>query len=191
MTNNKSNRKKPHSILSVIIVLIIIFLVLLSGVIFLRYKSGVNLNDLSTKKISLDDNLKKQMDNQRGEKTIQIRLTEDDINKLLGTDAPDFPLKNPTVKITPEKIILSGKTGSSPLSLKVAVGIVPRVDNGKVTFDIKEIKTAGVSAPKVVIDSVNSKLKNYLKQYSPGDDIKVTDLKLYDGYLIITGERNQ
>lgn len=191
MTNNKSNRKKPHSILSVIIVLIIIFLILLAGVVFLRYKSGINLNGLSIKKISLDDNLKKQLDDQKGEKIVQFRLTEDDINKLLGTDAPDFPLKNPTVKITPEKIILSGKTGSSPLSLKVAVGIVPRVDNGKVTFDIKEIKTAGVSAPKVVTDSINSKLKNYLKQYSPGDDIKVLDLKLYDGYLVITGERNQ
>ena len=187
--NNGSSKKR--SVWPVIIALFIIFILLLSGVVFLRYGSGVNLKSFDFKKVSINDNLKNQIDNQKGEKVVQIRLTEDDVNKLLNTDAPDFPLKSPSVKITPEKIILLGKTGNSPLAFKVEVGIIPQVLDGKVNFDIKEIKTAGVSAPKVVTDKVNKELSSYLKQYSPSEDVKISEVKLYDGYLTLTGERNQ
>ncbi len=187
--DSKNDQSKKRSIGPVITVLIVIFLLLLSGIVFLRYGSNIHLNNFSFKKASINDNLKNQLDNQKGEKEVQIRLSEDDVNKLLNTDAPDFPLKSPSVKITPEKIILSGKTGNSPLSFKVEVGIIPQALNGKVNFDIKEIKTAGVSAPKVVTDKVNRELSSYLKQYSPSEDIKISEVKLYNSYLVITGER--
>lgn len=184
-----STSKKGCSVWLIALILVLIFVLLLGGIFYLKYKSNINLKNLSFQKVSLDDSFKKQLDDQKGEKTVQIRLTDADLNKLLNLESSDFPLKNPSVKITPEKIILSGKTSNSPLSLGVAVGIVPKVNNGKIDFDIQEIKTGGVTAPKVVTDSVNSKLSSYLKQFSLKEDVKVTDVKLYDGYLIASGER--
>jgi hypothetical protein len=120
---------------------------------------------------------------------VTIRITESELSTILNTDSKDFPLKNPLVKITPDNIIITGKTGNSPLAFKVSVGIVPRVENGKIVLDIKDVKTGGVSAPKVVTDAVNKNLSNYLSNININNDITVTDVKLYQGYLTATGER--
>lgn len=181
--------RKNRSILPVIITLCVIFVVLLGGVFYLRFKNNFHFKNISISKISLDDSLKRQLESQKGEKQVQIRLTDNDLSKILNTNTADFPLKNSAVKINSSEIILTGKTGNSPLSFKVEVGIIPRVNNGKIDFDIREIKTAGVSAPKLVTDRVNTQLTSYLKQMVLQDDITVTDVKMYDGYLIATGER--
>jgi len=182
--------KKSCSVWLVIIALLVIFLLILVGIFYLKFKSNFHFKNYSLQTTSLDDSVKKQLNDQAGEKEVQIRVSEGDLSKILNTEMSDFPLKDPAVKITPEEALLTGKTSNGPLAFKVEVGIIPKVNNGKVSFDIKQIKTAGVSAPKVVADSVNEKLSNYLKQFSPTEDMKVKDVKMYSGYLIVTGERD-
>jgi len=185
--NAESKTKKAFLI--VIGILLLIFVLLLCGVFYIKNKVKLTDNFKEISSSSLEENISKQLDDQKGESTISISITEEDLFSVLNANSEGFPLKNPSVKITSDKIILSGKTSDSPLSFKHDIGMVPHVENNKVVFDIKEIKTAGVSAPKVVTDKVNKSLSDYLNQVNLNDDIKITDVKLYQGYLIATGER--
>ncbi|MFA4995673.1 MAG: hypothetical protein WC536_00845 [Patescibacteria group bacterium] len=185
--NAESKTKKAFLI--VIGILLLIFVLLLCGVFYIKNKVKLTDNFKEISSSSLEENISKQLDDQKGESTISISITEEDLFSVLNANSEGFPLKNPSVKITSDKIILSGKTSDSPLSFKLDIGMVPHVENNKVVFDIKEIKTAGVSAPKVVTDKVNKSLSDYLNQVNLNDDIKITDVKLYQGYLIATGER--
>lgn len=186
---DSAESKTRKSFLIVIVILLLVFVLLLCGVFYIKNKVKLPANFKKISSLNLDQNISKQLDDQKGESIVSIRITEDELSNVLNVNSEGFPLKKPSVKITSDKIILSGKTSNSPLSFKLDIGIVPRVENGKVVFDIEDIKTAGVSAPKVVTDEVNKSLSSYLNQVNLNKDIKVTDVKLYQGYLIATGER--
>jgi len=189
MKKYDSSNKKSCSVLSIILILLFVFILLLAGAFYLKFK--VKVPEIATDESSTDlsQNVKKQLDDQSGESIVSIRVTETDLSGALNTSSENFPLKKSLVKITPEKIILSGRTSNSPLSFKVDVGIIPNVVGGKTVLEINEIKTGGVSAPKAVTDEINKNLSSYLSQYNLNDNIKVTEIKLYQGYLIATGER--
>lgn len=181
--------KRTRPFIIVIVVLLLVFALLLGGTFYIKSKMKLPKNFKTTTSLNLDQNISKQLDNQSGESVVSIRIEEKDLSDALNVNAKDFPLKNPSVKITPDKVILSGKTSNGPLAFKVEVGIVPKVENGKVVFDIKEVKTAGVSAPKMVTDEVNKNLSGYLDNIKLSEEIIVTNIELFQGYLIVTGER--
>ncbi|MCL5410427.1 MAG: hypothetical protein M1324_01080 [Patescibacteria group bacterium] len=188
---DNTESKASCSLLGIIAILVIVFILLLGGVIYLKTK--IKVPDITKKNTSenLNKSVSEQLNSQSGEKIVNIRVTESDLSSAINTNSADFPLKKASVKITPDKIILSGKTSDGPFSFKLDVGIVPKVKDEKVVFDIEEIKTSGVSAPKIVTDEVNKKLSNYLSQQNLNNEIKVTDVKLYQSYLIVTGERKK
>lgn len=187
--DEKSEEKTSRPLLWVVVALLIIFILMLAGAFYLKSKIKMPSFPSRSSSLSLDENISKQLEDQIGESIVSIRISEDELSSILNANSEEFPLKKASVKITPEKIILSGKTSNSSLSFKVDVGIVPKVSEGKVVFEIKEIKTGGVSAPKVVTDEVNKNLSSYLSQFNLNDDVQVTEVKLYQDYLIATGER--
>ncbi len=187
--DEEAEGKTRHPLLWVIVTLLIIFVLMLFGVFYLKSKIKMPSFPSRNNSLSLQENISKQLEGQTGESIVSIRISENELSSILNANSEEFTLKKPSVKITPEKIILSGKTSNSPLSFKVDVGIIPKVADGKVLFEIKEIKTGGVSAPKVVTDEVNKNLSSYLSQFNINDDVKVTEVKLYPDYLIATGER--
>lgn len=187
----ETSNKKSCSMWAIILVLVAIMLALLGGVFYFKYK----IKDIDIKNPfsleSVDKSLQKQLSDQAGEKEVTLTIKEADLESAINADSAEFPLKNASVKITSDKIILSGRTSNSPFSFKLDVGIIPVVSNGSVMFTITEIKTAGVAAPKVITDKVNNELKSYLENSSSvlSKDIDVKSVKLNSGFLTATGQR--
>jgi uncharacterized protein YpmS len=193
-SSSKKEKKQNCSFWAVIISLVVVFALLLSAIVFIRIKNGfINIGKLKktdTVSISLDQNLKNQLDNQKGETEVTLSLSEADLTSAINANDKNFPLKNPKITISKDQILLTGKSSDSVLSFKLSISLIPRVENGKVILDIKEIKTGGVSAPKLVVDQVSSGLKNYLSQFTPlENDVNIEKVSLSTGYLSVTGKR--
>jgi len=181
---NDSIPKSSCALWSILLLLIIILLAVIGSLFYLKTKKfsssapKVNLNINSSQLISLP-----------GE-AATVKLTEAQIQSAINTNDASFPLKKATVKVNTDKIILSGKTSNSFWGVSVEVSLVPRVDLGKVVFDITEIKSAGVTAPKSVSDMVNKSLGQYLDGLSSSvGNIEVTSVKLDQGYMTIAGRQ--
>ena len=121
---------------------------------------------------------------------VTLRLTEDQIQKAINADDVNFPIKKSTVKVNTDKIILSGKTSNSFWGINVEVGIVPKVEEGKVVFNITEIKSAGVIAPKSISDLINNNLGQYLDGLSSSvGNIEVSAVTLNTGFMTVMGKQ--
>jgi hypothetical protein len=111
-----------------------------------------------------------------------IRVDENTLKEAIKISDPSFPLKKADLSITGLGIIISGKTNDSILGLKVAVKVLPKVENEKLTFKIEEIKSSGVSVPKSIVDQISSPLNSVLNNAKIIDG-KVKETRLFEKYL--------
>ena len=176
--------KSSCALWSIFLLLFIILFTIVVSLFVLKTKKfsfdtpKVNLNINSTQKVSLP-----------GEETT-LKLTEAEIQSAINANDANFPLKKAKVKVNADKIILSGKTSNAFWGLLVEVGIVPKVESGKVKFSITEIKSAGVTAPKSVSEMVNKNISQYLDGLSSSfGEIEVSAVELSSGYLTVTGRQ--
>ena len=176
--------KSSCALWSIFLLLIIIFLAIVGSLYYLKTKkfslnrpvSDIVTNPIETNVAPGDE--------------ASIKITEADLQSGINTDDANFPLKKTSVKINPDKIILSGKTSNSFFSVSVDVSLVPKVDSGKVGFDITEIKSAGIAAPKSVSDLVNKNLGQYLDGLSSSlGNVEVSKIELNSGYMTVTGRQ--
>lgn len=174
--------KSSCALWSIFLFLFIILFIIVGSLFYLKTKKftasapKVNLNINSSQAAALP-----------GDK-VTITLTEAQIQSAINADDANFPLKKATIKVNTDKIILSGKTSNSFLGVSVEVGLVPKVDSRKVKFDITEIKSAGVTAPKTVSDLVNKNLGQYLDGLSASvGNIEVSSIQLNSGFMTVTG----
>lgn len=179
-------KKSSCSLWAIITLLLILLLIGISFIYFERskfLKSSANIN-ISTSDITSKIQ-KSNIEQSNPQKTI-ITLSESDLSNLIISKNVDFPLKNPKVKITGEKIIVSGKTGAGIISLNTEVGVLPKLNNQKLILEIIDIKTAGVSSPQKVKDLINNQLSGYLdKVTSNFGDYKIESIEIEEGYIIL------
>lgn len=176
--------KSSCALWSIFLILFIILLAIIGSLFYLKTKKFAT----STQIINLNINSAKTS-LQSGEE-VTLKLTEADIQNAINANDDNFPLKKASVKVNPDKIILSGKTSGGFLGLNVEVGIVPKVESGKVEFDITEIKSAGVTAPKSVSDLINKNLGQYLDGLSSSiGNVEVSKVELNAGYIMVTGKQ--
>lgn len=182
-------QKSSCSLWTVFVILIIILLIFLGLIFFIKTKNlkpQINLSSLKNTSLSVDQS---EITTKNTGDAINIRVTEIELDNVVKS-TKDFPLKKPSVKIISTKIIISGKTSDSIFGLTTEVGIVPRINDGSISFDITDIKTAGVVAPKKISDQINQNLSQYLSNLLPmTSSILVTDIKLSEGYLDVVGTK--
>lgn len=181
---NDTIPKSSCALWSVLLLLIIILLAVIGSLFYLKTKKFSS----SVPKVNLNINSSQQVVTSGEEVT--FKLTESQIQSAINTNDASFPLKKATVKVNADKIILSGKTSNSFWGVSVEVSLIPRVDSGKIVFDITDIKSAGVTAPKSVSDIVNKNLGQYLDGLSSSvGNIEVTSVKLDQSFLTVTGRQ--
>lgn len=176
--------KSSCALWSIFLILFIILLAIIGSLLYLKTKKfsynapKVNLNINSSEQLALP-----------GEE-VTVKLTEAQIQSAINTNDANFPLKKATVKVNSDKIVLSGKTSDSFWGVSVEVGLVPKVENGKVKFDITEIKSAGMTAPKSISDMVNTNLSQYLDGLSSSvGNVEVSKVELNPGFVTVTGKQ--
>lgn len=182
--DNKVIPKSSCALWSIFLILFIILLAIIGSLFYLKTKKF----SVSTPKVNV--NINSELSASTSGETISIKLTEAQIQSAINTNDANFPLKKATVKVNPDKIVLSGKTSNKFWGVLVEVGLVPRVESGKVVFDITEIKSAGVTAPKSISDLVNKNLGQYLDGLSSSlGNIEVSKVGLNSGFIMVTGKQ--
>lgn len=193
MPENFALPKSSCSLFAIIVTLFLIFVLLMGGILYSRM-----LDLKSTAKVQINtqsiDNLQSKfsqsLDEQKSEPEANLSITESDLNQLINGTS-NFPLKNPKATIDENMIVISGKTGTSIFALTVDVGIVPRAENGKVVYDIKEIKAGGVPAPQQLSDTVSKSLSDFISSSMPSfNQITVGKVTLHSKYLDVTGKKS-
>jgi len=177
--------KSSCALWSIFLLLFIILLALIGLLFYLKTK------DLSISKPKTNSNINAaiQLASSSGEE-VTLKITEEQLQGAIKADDSNFPIKKATVKINTDKIIISGKTSNNFWGLNVEVSLTPKVEDGKVKFDITEIKSAGLKAPNSISDVVNNNLGQYLDGLSSTmGDIEVTDVKLEEGFVTVTGKQ--
>ncbi|MFA5926661.1 MAG: hypothetical protein WCT32_01755 [Patescibacteria group bacterium] len=124
---------------------------------------------------------------------IMITVNEAALGRVFQIDEPSFPLKRASLKVNQESIVISGRSSESIFSLKLYVGIRPTVVDGRMNFEIAEIKAGNIAAPPKIIDALRPTIEKNTKEYLPlvGSDIVVDSIRLFDGYMEIQGHKLQ
>ncbi len=191
----KHNDIAPHkegiTLTAVFIFLGSIFVLIVGMLFYLRFSSWSPLNGFYIKNIPKGVSFADLFNGEKAKsgelKTIEIKISEEELSKTIGISRSDFPLKSPTLKIKSEGIIISGKTANGFWGVPVDVLFVPISNNGKILFNLKEIKAAGVVAPPKIADTLSPKMNSlfYSNSFSDLDKLKVRDVRTLVGYMII------
>jgi len=170
--------------------LLAFLLIAIVGTLFyLRYSKYSILADFFHKPIpslSIESILARDGNKAVGDK-VELKITESELNELAGIASGDMPLKKPDLKITENGVIVTGKYGNAWLGVPVEAIIIPKAQNGKINFEIKEIKAAGVAAPPKIKDQIQPIISQKFAGLFAGKKINVTDARAMTGFLLIEG----
>lgn len=189
--NEEEDRKESITLTQVFIFLGFILAILVAFLFYLKFSSfsPLNLNKLNVK---TDFNLSsKYLDEVKKPSAVfEMTISEVELAQIVKVTDPSFPLKKAELKIVPEGITISGKTSSAPWGMKVDILVVPVVQLGKLSFEIKEIKALGVVAPPKISDAINPKISPLFEDIFPqSDKVEVQDAKTLLGKLYIEGAK--
>jgi len=145
--------------------LLIFFICLLfisTGVIFYLYwqiKKGDIFNSLPHINISKDYQAKLDKPEVDTNGDFQLTLTSDDLTGLLseGVSTENFVLKDINVSVNPSNVLVYG-TLIKPISSKVVITAVPKVENGKIKFNVTNISAGDINLPAVFNNSISGSL---------------------------------
>ena len=191
------DKKKFNSFCSlplVIITLVVIFLLIVWGLIWIKNNFNSNYEiDFSASSYKVEDDDIGDYFNQKFEgktvgEVIVTKIYEEEMAQFIGVENPNFPLKKATLQIEERGIVIKGKTGESIMSFSVEVLAVPEIVDKKLELKISDANAGFVSLPAsikealndYIVSSVNDKLNSL-------ENIEYTDAKSFEEYIEVTG----
>ena len=164
---NELDKKTAHKsccTCQTFIIFFFIVLVIISGFIFYLYwqitrGGGLQTNINVTTSNDFQAKIEKPSIDQNGQ--FQLVLTSDDLSSLLseGFSTENFILKEIKVSINPSKMLIYG-TLVKPLSSKVVIIAIPKVEGEKLRFIIENISAGNINLPASVNNSLNNSLSS-------------------------------
>lgn len=184
--------KKTTSVVAVFVFVGIIFLILCGGLFYLRYSADSPLFHFyvpTPDVASVSDTLQKQLD-VKTDPSVELKITENQISSAVCLTCDSFPLKKAELVVRPDGISITGKTSTYFWGINVEVTIKPKIENEKVTFDLTDIKAAGVTAPPKIADSISSQLKSLLANVVPANSaVSFKEVYAMVGYILVVGAK--
>lgn len=192
--NNQTELPKESiSLKAVFIFLGMIFVLLASGLFYLRFCSWSPFYDHYAKKTPINlafTDLFKQAKSASVLDTVDLKITESDLSSAIGIEKSDFPLKKATLKIKPEGIIVSGKTSTAFWGVPVDITLKPISGSGKLFIQLKEIKAGGVVAPPKIANTLSPKINTLFDQaFQSFDKLKIKEARTFVGYIMLEVEK--
>jgi len=187
----EDKHRESITLTQVFIFLGFLLVILISFVFYLKYSS---FSPLNLNKIKVDGNIdlgsKYLEEIKKPSVVLEMTISEAELGQIIKVNDPSFPLKKAELKIKPEGIIINGKTSNMPWGMKVDALVIPIVQDGKLNFEIKEIKTLGVIAPPKISDALNPKFSTLFENIIPqSNQVEITDVKTLLGKLFIEGKK--
>jgi len=173
---------------------IVLFLVL-GGITFFLYweithggiLAGGPSSNLTAK--TTQDKITNLKPNTFGE--FSLVLSSEDMTNLLseGFSKEKLVMKDIYVSINPNDIIVYS-TLTQPISSKMAIEVVPKVENGKVNFQVQKISAGKLSVPLFLIPSISKSLSNLVSSKLDGiyTNFEVTKINLTENKMEIDGK---
>lgn len=182
------------SVTTIFVIVGLLFLVLVYALYFFRYSDLSPLHGYYNKPAvdatSLTNSVKTEANKSKSGETVEINITESELSSALCVSCSSFPLKKATAKITQEGVIIGGKTTNSFWGVSLEIIMKPKVEKGKVVFDLTDFKAAGVSAPPSITKTYSQKLKDAFSDLVPGaNSINITEVHSLLGSLVFIGTK--
>jgi len=182
------------SVTTVFVIVGLLFFVLVYALYFFRY------NDLSpfygyynkpaADTTPLTSSVKIEVGKSKSGKTVEINITESELSSALCISCSSFPLKKSSAKIMQDGVVISGKTTNSFWGVGLEIVMKPKVEKGKVVFDLTDFKAAGVSAPPSITKTYSQNLKDAFSDLVPGaNSINITEVHSLLGSLVFIGTK--
>lgn len=171
-----------------------VLLLILSGFIFFVYwqvsRGGAINLDFAGKIPTSNFENKISSSNPDLKGQYNIAITEDVLNDILnnGLSIQDFIVKNTTVSINPNSVLIYGQL-VSPFSSKIVLTATPKVEDSKIHFSVDKITAGNLNLPAIFNKKVENSLnelfdKKMIKFYQKAD---VVETNLGENEIIIKG----
>jgi len=185
--------KETVTVKAVFVFLSGILLILVSFLFYLRFSGFSPMFDFYHPKVAVaafnfKDYLSKETNESSG-KTIFIKIDEAQLAETINLTNGFINLNNPVLKINTDGVTISGKTSGGIFGLNVDSVIFPKAQNGKLAFEVKEIKAAGVPAPTKIADPLMSALNMSLRNTVVPENLSITSVHCMVGYLLVEGTK--
>jgi uncharacterized protein YpmS len=119
-----------------------------------------------------------------------VELSEQDLNAIMsgGFSFQNFILKDVQTSIMQDEIILYGSL-IKPLSSKVVIGMKPRVENGKIVFEVQSVQAGKLKIPKFMNLQIENNLNNSMdaKLGIVYEKLLIEDVRVEDRKIIMKG----
>jgi len=175
---DKIRRKNCCSLPTIIFFLVLTFVLIIYGLVYLKNYTKVGISYLAENKgqnqVDLTNSFIEQTSGLVSGQTATLEFTEVEIAKYLGIWDSDFPLKDSKLSIDNQGIHVSGKMSQSFFSLTLRALLQAKIENGKLIFFLDDIATGSISMP----NRIKAELNDYL-------DLIMRSKNLYDPNLEI------
>ena len=122
---------------------------------------------------------------------VEIPISDSDLTKILssGFNLDNFLLQDIQAMINEKEIILFGQL-LSPIKSKVVISAVPKVQDGKIRMEVKELKTGSLNWPEFLAKGLSNNISGFLNQkiWLIYQTINVDAVTLGDGKMVIKGK---
>lgn len=121
--------------------------------------------------------------------TLQVTLTEDDINAYVreNPDAIGLPkeFKNPRVRFADGRVRLVVSTKVLLFSTRISIGMEPEVEGGRLRLAVKKIEAGGVDLPGELRQIAESKVADLLAGRLEEAGLQPESVEVAEGKLVV------
>lgn len=177
--------------------MIIFFLVLLIGAIFgtiycFNQIKKVNFpSKILTSTFKDKNDFYSKLKFKPSQENFEITVTSEELTAITaeGISGKNFIIKNIQVIIGKDGVDIFG-TLTKPLSSQIKITTIPKVENGKIKFEIQKFTAGKLTLPKFINNEVAGALnkamdQNFQELYQ---NYEVREIFLFDGKMIIDGK---
>ena len=195
---DKSNKvtsvaKESISLTTVFLIVFSLFATLCIGILFFRFSPDSPLSKYYLKKPevkNLSSYVADQSNNSASGATVEVKITRDQLAEAICLKCSTFPLKKPEMEINQNGIILEGKTASGFWGIKMEFTIIPKIILNSLSFEVTDVKAAGVKAPSKLTDPLNPKINDVFANALPKmDDVTLLEIRPMVDYLFLEGKK--
>lgn len=170
-------------------------LLILSGTIFFLYwqishGGGLRFN---VAQMTTAKDFQKKLTDTKPAKSGEYRLvlSSDELNTVIneGLSVSDFILKDMTLSINPNEILIYGNL-IKPLNSKIVMTAVPKAENGKLVLEVTKISAGNVNLPAFFNKKATTSLNDMLnkKMISFYEKATVSSVNLEQNQIILIGK---